>query len=907
MSEVFESTHEPYGQLPEGRRPKKDVSPWLLGCGALFLALSALGLMAIVVLVVFWSAARSSLDPTRAGIARPTRVHRGPSVAEQRLADGSLLVLEKVTYGTQHGFDFDMEEPSGGTMSVSRRRVEMPDRPTQKNMTVVWFTHWDSTNRKAKDFSWFLRCAAVDAHGCEIDNIDKGRDAFRNNGSSSTHGGTGPFSRLSGGPHDMIVTYFGLPAFRNEGETFKLRVYGTANEKVAEFEVRDPSPTRGSYPEWEPEPFPITESDGDVSLTLTSLTARSSEVKRSVDGISVTENRVGLSPRFLTQQAGKPTGDWNRRSYRLFDALGNESDTYDCGLCPKESAWELEVKSWRTDTASFDDSEIRSFDKIPVPETQQVHLLNETATWEGTTLQLVAAGGAGSLSYSGLLTGHHGSHRSTGTCWFREGRNHRRIPFTIRVKDNETMVECDVPHLLVRGDVTSQDQRLLLRLKDQDGEELRLYGPRSHTGSLQFWFIDLPEDAQTLDAELIVHQCRTFNFRVAPPEIEPTRTSRASRSPRSPAQRLASAKQAIESGKRALASSPDDAEVLNNLAWAYVTAPDQLRDAKRAVELAEKASASKPESRNYVNTLGAAYYRAGQFDKARSTLGRNAGERTDAMVSFDLYPLAMTYFKLDQADKAKETYEKAFDRHRGPEVSLSSTQWHELYEFRVEAATLFLGEPPEQVFERADKLARKGEWEPAAAEFAKGLDVYPDDHWNSYRSGALHAYLDRPEEFRSDYRRMLDLFGDTEDPFIAERTGKLSLLLPGAAPRDSRASQLCDKAAAMRPENAWFQLASAIAKYRAGKFQDAFDRLQVAEVQAGGQVYCRALIELFRAMSLHHLGQREAAQESLKRAVDELNASDPKAEDGALDYGSSWHDRLMSEVIRREAEALISS
>jgi tetratricopeptide (TPR) repeat protein len=267
----------------------------------------------------------------------------------------------------------------------------------------------------------------------------------------------------------------------------------------------------------------------------------------------------------------------------------------------------------------------------------------------------------------------------------------------------------------------------------------------------------------------------------------------------------------------------------------------------------------------------------------------------------------MTYHKLGQKDKAKETYEKALDRHRRHGMSLSPNHWHELYEFRVEAATLFLGEPPQQVFERAGELARTGDWESAAAQFTKALDVYPGEHWHWYLGGALLAYLNRPDEYRNHCRRMLNLFGDTQDPFIAERAGKLCLLLPGEHPNDSRAAQLCDKAMSMRPEVSWFQLASAIAKYRAGQFQDALDRLRIADAQAGEQVYCRVLIELFRAMSQHQLGKQEAAQDSLKKAIDRLNATAPTAEDEVPDYGPGWHDRLMGEVIRREAEALISS
>ena len=55
------------------------------------------------------------------------------------------------------------------------------------------------------------------------------------------------------------------------------------------------------------------------------------------------------------------------------------------------------------------------------------------------------------------------------------------------------------------------------------------------------------------------------------------------------------------------------------------------------------------------------------------------------------------------------------------------------------------------------------------------------------------------------------------------------------------------------------------------------DQLQTAETRAGQQVYCRVLIELYRAMSQQQLGQQ--ATESLGKAAERLNASAPKAED----------------------------
>ncbi len=394
--------------------------------------------------------------------------------------------------------------------------------------------------------------------------------------------------------------------------------------------------------------------------------------------------------------------------------------------------------------------------------------------------------------------------------------------------------------------------------------------------------------------------------------VSPSRSYRRSNSPRSHAQRLESSRRAIENGKQALTANPNNAGTLNNLAWAYATAPEELRDGDQAVVLAERAVLYEPGNQNYINTLGTAYCRAGRNDEAIATLERNVRERTDQTVAFDMYPLAMSYFALDQTDKAKKMYKLACESHRRHEARLASNHWHQMYEMRIEAATLFLEEAPQELFERAGDLARKGQWEEAASLFEKGLDVYSADHWSWYQSGALQAYLERSDEYGNHCRRMLELFGSTQDAYIAERTGKLCLLLPGAAPNDSRPARLIDKAVGMQPDAPWFLLASAIAKYRAGQFRDALERLQRAETQSGDQRYCNALIELFRATSQHQLGEKDAAKASLERAIGLLNSTAPKAkdetaEDESLDYGSNWHDRLICEVILREAQALITA
>src|SRR5262249_26228774 len=67
------------------------------------------------------------------------------------------------------------------------------------------------------------------------------------------------------------------------------------------------------------------------------------------------------------------------------------------------------------------------------------------------------------------------------------------------------------------------------------------------------------------------------------------------------------ARHAIEQYRRAHAARPNDPLACNNLAWAYLSAPEALRDLEAALNLAEKAVRLAPTSPVCRNTLGAAY------------------------------------------------------------------------------------------------------------------------------------------------------------------------------------------------------------------------------------------------------------------------------------------------------------
>ena len=80
-------------------------------------------------------------------------------------------------------------------------------------------------------------------------------------------------------------------------------------------------------------------------------------------------------------------------------------------------------------------------------------------------------------------------------------------------------------------------------------------------------------------------------------------------------------REAIGQYREALGLSPRSVKVLNNLAWALVSASDpSLHDGRRAVELAEQANSAAGDSDALVlYTLGAAYAEVGRFEKAAET------------------------------------------------------------------------------------------------------------------------------------------------------------------------------------------------------------------------------------------------------------------------------------------------
>jgi serine/threonine protein kinase/WD40 repeat protein len=145
--------------------------------------------------------------------------------------------------------------------------------------------------------------------------------------------------------------------------------------------------------------------------------------------------------------------------------------------------------------------------------------------------------------------------------------------------------------------------------------------------------------------------------------------------------------------RREVEANPNAALACNNLAWAYLAAPEALRNVQAALPLAEKAVRLEPATATYRNTLGVAYYRAGRYREAVEVLRPNLDKQEDWGLAYDLYFLAMSHYRLGETARARDYYDWAV-RSVSMQPDLKPEHREELTAFRAEAEELFESHTP---------------------------------------------------------------------------------------------------------------------------------------------------------------------------------------------------------------------
>jgi WD40 repeat protein/serine/threonine protein kinase/Tfp pilus assembly protein PilF len=376
-------------------------------------------------------------------------------------------------------------------------------------------------------------------------------------------------------------------------------------------------------------------------------------------------------------------------------------------------------------------------------------------------------------------------------------------------------------------------------------------------------------------------------------------------------------------------------------------APGALDDPQLAVRIGKLArTRSSAVDRNLSAVLryglGAACYRAGLYDEAVNNCRVSTDQYPDWSGTCLNWPvLALAHHQLGQSEDARRWLDKvaAFvsEKRHGraaddgnPLPRLHAVNWLELQVLLKEAEGV-LNVPHRREAEDAmnrerwqdavahldpliasdpafwpDRSARArcyallGRWPLAVADFAKVIELRPDDAVAWYHLAAARLGAGDLPAYQRTCADLLEKFDKTENPVAASRV--LYARVPVAQPGDE-ARQLVRLAGIAAQEWKGNVRVLGAVLCRAGKYEEAVQRFEEASRDAP----YRAWDHLFLAMAQHHLGHAGKAKQHLHAALEWAEEADrPAAGDGSpRPAWAGWFERVEVAQLRREVEPLL--
>jgi tetratricopeptide (TPR) repeat protein len=198
-------------------------------------------------------------------------------------------------------------------------------------------------------------------------------------------------------------------------------------------------------------------------------------------------------------------------------------------------------------------------------------------------------------------------------------------------------------------------------------------------------------------------------------------------------------------------------------------------------------------------------------------------------------------------------------------------------------------------YERADRQARAGQWDQAIADLDRALRLQPNDPWFWHRYGLVLVGRGDVEAYRAVCRDLSRRFADADDPDTANAVLWLCALVPDAVEDYAPLLRLGERAVAHKPQVAGYHEDLGAILFRAGRYEDAARSLRLAIELHGDDGWVET--QLFLALSLHALGQRDEARHWLGKASANIQRT----------LSPSWQSRIWWRLLRQEAEGELSS
>ncbi|HEY7314121.1 MAG TPA: protein kinase [Gemmataceae bacterium] len=208
--------------------------------------------------------------------------------------------------------------------------------------------------------------------------------------------------------------------------------------------------------------------------------------------------------------------------------------------------------------------------------------------------------------------------------------------------------------------------------------------------------------------------------------------------------------------------------------------------------------------------------------------------------------------------------------------------------------------------DRGQAYAALHQWDRAAADYLKAVELGA----SSDRVLCAHAVLRLGVGDEKGYRRtcadMLERFGKTENPKIANNVAWVCSYAPDAVPDLTPAIELAAKVARSHPRKYATLNTEGAILLRAGKHTEAVAKLNAAckEHPRGGGPFDYLLL----ALAHHHLKHKGEARDCLREGLRRTElAGEGKLDDPTLPMPLFWIQRLELQILRREAERVINT
>ena len=205
-------------------------------------------------------------------------------------------------------------------------------------------------------------------------------------------------------------------------------------------------------------------------------------------------------------------------------------------------------------------------------------------------------------------------------------------------------------------------------------------------------------------------------------------------------------------------------------------------------------------------------------------------------------------------------------------------------------------------------FVHRGRWREATAELTYLPVSEATNEMGLYALASLYVADGNWEQYKRNCQQMITLFGDTNDPDIAGRMAKGSLIVP-LSDLDWRAvGKWAETAvASVEPSDqlAYRQFTKGLAEYRQGHFTNSVAWLRKA-LKNGESINrddCEVETRMVLAMALYQSKQTDAARIELAKGCEIADTKLPKLESD--DLGDNWFDWIIAHTLMREAKMLI--